>query len=48
MVGLQGKNVKALKELERTQLETLIQHFGPFCCDEFAEFAIHILRSGLF
>jgi hypothetical protein len=52
MVGPQGvKNVEALKGLKGlkgTALEILIRHFGPFCCDEFSEFAITILRSGLF
>jgi hypothetical protein len=29
-------------------METMIQLFGPYCCNEFSEFAITILRSGLF
>jgi len=42
------KNVKALKWLEWTELETLIRLFSPICCDEFSEFAITILKSGVF
>jgi hypothetical protein len=47
--GPQGvKNVEPLKGLQGTELETLIRLSGPFCSDEFSEFAISILRSGLF
>jgi hypothetical protein len=42
------KNVEVLKGLQGNELETLIRLFGPRCWDEFSEFAITILRSGLF
>jgi hypothetical protein len=49
MVGLQVvKNVEELKGLQGTELETLIRLFGPCCCDDFSDFAITILRLGLF
>jgi len=49
MVGPQVvKNVEELKGLQETELQTLIRLFGPYCCDDLSEFAIAILRSGLF
>jgi hypothetical protein len=49
MVGPQVvKNVEELKGLQGTELKNLIGLFGPCCCDDFSEFAITILRSGLF
>jgi hypothetical protein len=37
-----------VKGLEVTEWETLIRLIGPRCCDEFSEFAITILKLGLF
>ena len=49
MVGPLGvKNVEALKGLQGSELGTMIRLYGPYCYDEFSEFAISILRTGLF
>jgi len=42
------KNVEVLKGLQGSEMETMIQLFGPYCCDESSEFSISLLRSGLF
>jgi hypothetical protein len=45
MVGLQG--VKNVEGLQGTELETLIRLFAPCCWDDFSDFAITIIRSGV-
>jgi hypothetical protein len=46
--GIEVKNVEALKGLQGTEFETLLRIFGLCCRHKPSEYAIPVVRLGLF